>query len=170
MHGASYVTAPSYPVCITSCISLALTNAGIHPYSAGPRLRRPPPRLHPCSAPPLHFRSAQGELTKLGRRMAEFPLDPMLSKMLLASETYGVADQVRFCGGWPRPSGACGRVGRAGCICWCACHLALHQGGMEEGSWPGLCLRPESPISRLMWALLSYTVHLLCSGRRCACM
>ena len=27
--------------------------------------------------------------------MAEFPLDPMLSKMLLASETYGVSDQVR---------------------------------------------------------------------------
>ncbi|KAG1680389.1 hypothetical protein FOA52_015480 [Chlamydomonas sp. UWO 241] len=36
----------------------------------------------------------KGELTKLGRRMAEFPLDPMLSKMLLASETYGVSDQI----------------------------------------------------------------------------
>ncbi len=30
----------------------------------------------------------RGELTKLGRRMAEFPLDPMLAKMLIASETY----------------------------------------------------------------------------------
>ena len=49
--------------------------------------------------PPPWFRSAQGELTKLGRRMAEFPLDPMLSKMLLASETYGVADQVHNCVG-----------------------------------------------------------------------
>ena len=29
-----------------------------------------------------------GELTKLGRRMAEFPCDPMMSKMLLASEKY----------------------------------------------------------------------------------
>lgn len=28
------------------------------------------------------------ELTKMGRRMAEFPLDPMLSKMVLASEKY----------------------------------------------------------------------------------
>lgn len=28
-----------------------------------------------------------GELTKLGRRMAEFPADPMLSKTILASET-----------------------------------------------------------------------------------
>jgi pre-mRNA-splicing factor ATP-dependent RNA helicase DHX16 len=27
-----------------------------------------------------------GELTKLGRRMAEFPVDPMMAKMLLASE------------------------------------------------------------------------------------
>ena len=27
-----------------------------------------------------------GELTKLGRKMAEFPVDPMLSKMILASE------------------------------------------------------------------------------------
>ena len=32
----------------------------------------------------------KGELTKLGRRMAEFPLDPMLSKALLASEQYKV--------------------------------------------------------------------------------
>jgi pre-mRNA-splicing factor ATP-dependent RNA helicase DHX16 len=29
-----------------------------------------------------------GELTKLGRRMAEFPVDPMMSKMLIASEKY----------------------------------------------------------------------------------
>ena len=35
----------------------------------------------------------KGELTKLGRRMAEFPLDPMLSKALLAAETYRVRKQ-----------------------------------------------------------------------------
>jgi len=35
----------------------------------------------------------RGELTKLGRRMAEFPLDPMLSKMLLASETYACSEE-----------------------------------------------------------------------------
>jgi pre-mRNA-splicing factor ATP-dependent RNA helicase DHX16 len=28
----------------------------------------------------------RGELTKLGRRMAEFPVDPMMAKMILASE------------------------------------------------------------------------------------
>jgi len=27
-----------------------------------------------------------GELTKLGRKMAEFPVDPMIAKMILASE------------------------------------------------------------------------------------
>ncbi|XP_010904012.2 pre-mRNA-splicing factor ATP-dependent RNA helicase DHX16 [Esox lucius] len=35
-----------------------------------------------------------GELTKLGRRMAELPVDPMLSKMILASEQYKCSEQV----------------------------------------------------------------------------
>ncbi|CAG9813872.1 unnamed protein product [Phaedon cochleariae] len=35
-----------------------------------------------------------GELTKLGRRMAEFPVDPMMAKMLLASEKYKCAEEV----------------------------------------------------------------------------
>jgi pre-mRNA-splicing factor ATP-dependent RNA helicase DHX16 len=38
----------------------------------------------------------RGELTKLGRRMAEFPLDPMLSKMILASEKYECSEEVRY--------------------------------------------------------------------------
>lgn len=36
----------------------------------------------------------QGELTKTGRRMAEFPLDPMMSKAMLGAETYGVSDEI----------------------------------------------------------------------------
>eukprot|EP01012_Entosiphon_sulcatum_P031654 TRINITY_DN40347_c0_g1_i1.p1 TRINITY_DN40347_c0_g1~~TRINITY_DN40347_c0_g1_i1.p1 ORF type:complete len:902 (+),score=227.97 TRINITY_DN40347_c0_g1_i1:31-2736(+) len=36
----------------------------------------------------------KGELTKLGRRMAEFPLDPQLSKTLVASEKYKCASQI----------------------------------------------------------------------------
>lgn len=36
----------------------------------------------------------EGDLTKLGRRMAEFPLDPMLSKTMIMSETYKCVDQV----------------------------------------------------------------------------
>lgn len=35
-----------------------------------------------------------GELTRLGRRMAEFPLDPMMSRALLASEKYGCVEEV----------------------------------------------------------------------------
>ncbi|XP_063055878.1 pre-mRNA-splicing factor ATP-dependent RNA helicase DHX16 [Engraulis encrasicolus] len=34
-----------------------------------------------------------GELTKLGRRMAELPVDPMLSKMILASEQYKCSEE-----------------------------------------------------------------------------
>lgn len=35
-----------------------------------------------------------GQLTKMGRRMAEFPVDPMLSKALLASEKYECTEAV----------------------------------------------------------------------------
>ncbi|KAK1296057.1 putative pre-mRNA-splicing factor ATP-dependent RNA helicase [Acorus calamus] len=35
-----------------------------------------------------------GELTKLGRRMAEFPLDPMLSKTIVASDKYKCSDEI----------------------------------------------------------------------------
>ncbi|KAF7113227.1 hypothetical protein RHSIM_RhsimUnG0148700 [Rhododendron simsii] len=35
-----------------------------------------------------------GELTKVGRRMAEFPLDPMLSKMIVASEKYQCSEEI----------------------------------------------------------------------------
>jgi pre-mRNA-splicing factor ATP-dependent RNA helicase DHX16 len=35
-----------------------------------------------------------GELTKLGRRMAEFPLDPMLSKAVIVSEKYKCVNEV----------------------------------------------------------------------------
>jgi pre-mRNA-splicing factor ATP-dependent RNA helicase DHX16 len=35
------------------------------------------------------------ELTKLGRRMAEFPMDPALSKAILASEKYNCTEEVR---------------------------------------------------------------------------
>lgn len=35
-----------------------------------------------------------GELTRLGRRMAEFPLDPMMSRALLAAEKYGCGEEL----------------------------------------------------------------------------
>ena len=36
----------------------------------------------------------KGELTKLGRRMAEFPLDPMMSKTIIASEKYHCSEEI----------------------------------------------------------------------------
>ena len=39
----------------------------------------------------------RGQLTKLGRRMAEFPCDPMVSKMLLAAEEFGCVAEVLTC-------------------------------------------------------------------------
>jgi hypothetical protein len=35
-----------------------------------------------------------GELTSLGRRMVEFPLDPSLSKMLITSEELGCTAEI----------------------------------------------------------------------------
>jgi pre-mRNA-splicing factor ATP-dependent RNA helicase DHX16 len=42
---------------------------------------------------PLGALNDEGDLTKLGRRMAEFPLDPMLSKMIIQSEKFKCIDQ-----------------------------------------------------------------------------
>lgn len=36
----------------------------------------------------------RGELTTLGRKMAEFPVDPQLAKMIIASEKYGVSEEI----------------------------------------------------------------------------
>ena len=36
----------------------------------------------------------RGELTKIGRRMAEFPVDPQLSKMIIISEKFGCVDEI----------------------------------------------------------------------------
>ncbi|KAG6520718.1 hypothetical protein ZIOFF_017778 [Zingiber officinale] len=41
----------------------------------------------------LNALNSLGELTKIGRRMAEFPLDPMLSKMIVASEKYKCSEE-----------------------------------------------------------------------------
>ncbi|GEQ71849.1 hypothetical protein JCM33374_g5535 [Metschnikowia sp. JCM 33374] len=38
--------------------------------------------------------NAKGQLTKTGRKMAEFPIDPMFCKALLASADYGVVNEV----------------------------------------------------------------------------
>ena len=36
----------------------------------------------------------KGELTTMGRKMAEFPVDPMLAKMIIQSEKFGVSEEI----------------------------------------------------------------------------
>ncbi|PVF96219.1 putative PRP2-RNA-dependent ATPase of DEAH box family [Serendipita vermifera] len=38
--------------------------------------------------------NSSGELTKMGRKMAEFPIDPMMSRAIMASEQYGCTEEV----------------------------------------------------------------------------
>ncbi|CAH0555809.1 unnamed protein product [Brassicogethes aeneus] len=47
-----------------------------------------------------------GELTKLGRRMAEFPVDPMMAKMILASEKYKCSEEIVSIGAMLSVNGA----------------------------------------------------------------
>lgn len=57
----------------------------------------PPPEALIRSLEQLYALGAlndHGELTKLGRRMAEFPLDPMMSKALISSEKYGCTEEI----------------------------------------------------------------------------
>lgn len=57
----------------------------------------PPPETLMKSLEQLYALAAlndQGELTKLGRRMAEFPMDPMLSKTIVQSVKYKCTDEV----------------------------------------------------------------------------
>merc|ERR1712232_782709 len=62
----------------------------------------PPPETLIKALEQLYALSAlndQGDLTKTGRRMAEFPMDPQLSKMLIQSEKYKVVDEaLTICG------------------------------------------------------------------------
>ncbi|CAN6452534.1 unnamed protein product [Victoria cruziana] len=57
----------------------------------------PPPQALVSAMEQLYSLGAldeEGLLTKLGRKMAEFPLDPPLSKMLLASVDLGCSDEI----------------------------------------------------------------------------
>lgn len=72
------------------------------------------------------------QLTKLGRRMAEFPLDPMLSKMLVASDGFCCSEEMATvcamlsCGGgvFYRPKDRAVHADAA--------HAAFHRGGVGD--------------------------------------
>ena len=55
----------------------------------------PPPETLIRSLEQLYALAAlndDGDLTKLGRRMAEFPIDPMLSKAIISAEHFKCVD------------------------------------------------------------------------------
>jgi pre-mRNA-splicing factor ATP-dependent RNA helicase DHX16 len=78
-------------------VVLMLKSLGIHDLLNFDFMDKPPPETLIRALEQLYALGAlndRGELTKLGRRMAEFPLDPMMSKVLIASERYGCSTEV----------------------------------------------------------------------------
>eukprot|EP00397_Hematodinium_sp_SG-2012_P002159 GEMP01002165.1.p1 GENE.GEMP01002165.1~~GEMP01002165.1.p1 ORF type:complete len:998 (+),score=251.80 GEMP01002165.1:125-3118(+) len=83
-------------------VVLMLKSVGIDDLLHFDFMDAPPPETLIKALEQLYALSAlndKGELTKLGRRMAEFPMDPMMSKMLIQSEKYKCVDEVvTICG------------------------------------------------------------------------
>ena len=80
-----------------SSVVLLLKSLGIHDLLHFEFLDAPPPETLIRSLELLYALGAlnkTGDLTKLGRRMAELPLAPMLGKTLLASETYCCSEEI----------------------------------------------------------------------------
>ncbi|KAI3936132.1 hypothetical protein MKW92_005000 [Papaver armeniacum] len=78
-------------------VILTLKNLGIHDVLHFDYMDPPPVEVIVQALELLTVLGAldiKGELTLVGRRMAEFPLDPMLSKMIIASEKYRCSEEV----------------------------------------------------------------------------
>ncbi|CDW55458.1 pre mRNA splicing factor ATP dependent [Trichuris trichiura] len=78
-------------------VVLMLKSLGIHDLVHFDFLDAPPQEALVLALEQLYALGAlnhRGELTKLGRRMAEFPTDPMMSKMLMASEKYKCSEEI----------------------------------------------------------------------------
>lgn len=78
-------------------VVLLLTSLGINDLAHFDFLDPPPYETLVLAMEQLYALGAlnhKGQLTKLGRRMAEFPVDPMISKMLLASEKYKCSEEI----------------------------------------------------------------------------
>ena len=79
------------------CRVLMLKSLGIDNLLAFDFMDPPPPDTLIRALEQLYALGAlndRGELTKMGRRMAEFPLDPMLSKTVIVSEKYKCVSEV----------------------------------------------------------------------------
>ncbi|KAE9420772.1 hypothetical protein Angca_003961 [Angiostrongylus cantonensis] len=80
-----------------SNVVLMLKSLGIHDLVHFDFLDPPPQETLVIALEQLYALGAlnhRGELTKLGRRMAEFPCDPCMSKMIIASEKYGCSEEI----------------------------------------------------------------------------
>ncbi|KAK8604564.1 hypothetical protein V6N13_099500 [Hibiscus sabdariffa] len=90
-------TAPEIQRTNLASVVLSLKSLGIHDL-LNFDFMDPPPAEALLKALELLFALSAlnklGELTKVGRRMAEFPLDPMLSKAIVASDKYKCSDEV----------------------------------------------------------------------------
>ena len=78
-------------------VVLMLKSLGIDNLLAFDFMDAPPPDTLIRSLEQLYALGAlndRGELTKMGRRMAEFPLDPMLSKTVIVSEKYKCVSEI----------------------------------------------------------------------------
>ncbi|VDN02584.1 unnamed protein product [Thelazia callipaeda] len=78
-------------------VVLMLKSLGIHDLVHFDYLDPPPQETLVIALEQLYALGAlnhHGELTKLGRRMAEFPCDPCMSKMIIASEKYGCSEEI----------------------------------------------------------------------------
>jgi pre-mRNA-splicing factor ATP-dependent RNA helicase DHX16 len=78
-------------------VVLMLKSLGINDLLNFDFMDKPPPETLMRALEQLYALGAlndRGELTKLGRRMAEFPVDPMMSKVLIASEKFGCSEEI----------------------------------------------------------------------------
>ncbi|KAF8691662.1 hypothetical protein HU200_040045 [Digitaria exilis] len=97
MHDLEDNTVPEVQRTNLANVVLTLKSLGIHDLVNFDFMDPPPSEALLKALEQLFALSAlnsRGELTKTGRRMAEFPLDPMLSKMIVASEKYKCSDEV----------------------------------------------------------------------------
>lgn len=97
MHDLEDNTVPEIQRTNLANVVLTLKSLGIHDLVNFDFMDPPPSEALLKALEQLFALSAlnsRGELTKTGRRMAEFPLDPMQSKMIVASEKYKCSDEV----------------------------------------------------------------------------
>lgn len=96
-HELSESTPPEITRSNLASVLLLLKTLGIHDLLGFDFLDKPAPDAMLRALEQLYALGAlndKGELTRTGRRMAEFPLDPMMAKALLASEEFNCSSEV----------------------------------------------------------------------------